>query len=111
MLALTDTKPFFSIAKMSALGLEVRNARRRLRFTLTYTASKCGISPATLSLIERGLQTPSPHQIVKMATVLRSDADQWCGLIGKITPEAEKWFAQIAAEDPHLFRTLSHRRN
>jgi len=73
---------------------------------LRAAAAKADISPALLSLIERDLHVPPKEVLVRLAGVLEGDADQWCGLIGTITPDTEAALARKAVENPDFFRTM-----
>lgn len=109
-LPLTTTEHLFKIVEMSEpsepLGYAIREARRRLRITLVDTAKTAGVSTGLLSLIEQGKHVPPRPVIARLAHVLDGDADEWCALIGRITPEAESWFAKLASEKPELYRNM-----
>ena len=88
------------------LGQAIRGARRALGKTLRSTAAEAKISAALLSLVERDKHTPSREVIVAIAKKLGGDPDHWCGLAGKITPDAEGVLANLAKEKPEFFRFL-----
>ncbi len=79
---------------------------RELRKTLRGTAAEAKISPSLLSLVVQDKHVPSRKVIVALATTLNSDRDHWCGLAGRISPEAEATLAKIASEQPEFFRNL-----
>ena len=91
---------------MDSLGTRIVGKRREKCDTLRHVAAEAGISPALLSLIERDRHKPSPQIIVRLATVLGGDADEWCGLLGKMTPDTESELARIASKDPVFFRSM-----
>jgi hypothetical protein len=62
-----------------------------------------------LSLTEQDKHIPPKALIVRLAEVLNGDPDQWCGLIGKVTPEAEASLARTAKNDPMFFRSMLKR--
>src|SRR5689334_1473576 len=53
------------------IGDRVRHARRELGWTQGVLADYCGITASYLSEIERGVRTPSPDRLLKLATALR----------------------------------------
>jgi transcriptional regulator with XRE-family HTH domain len=69
-----------------------------------------GVSPALLSLTEQDKHVPPKELIVKLAQLLGGDADQWCGMAGKITPKAEAHLAKMAKDDPMFFRSMINRK-
>ena len=80
--------------------------------TLCAVAKKVDVSAALLSMIENNNHQPKRKLIVELAEVLDGDADYWCSLAGRVTPESEKTFAELAREDPdayRYFRTLAGR--
>jgi len=91
---------------MSELGQAIVAARQRCHKTLRSTARETGASPSLLSLIERGKHVPPPDLVIRLAQALGADPDQWCGLAGRISVEAESTFARLAAEKPEYFRFL-----
>ena len=84
-------------------------ARKKMHKTLRQTAREVGVSPALLSLIENGLHRPSKELVVNLAVALDGDGDLWCGLLGEITPDAEKRLSSIARDDPAFFRSMVNR--
>lgn len=98
-----------TIQNMVTLGTEILAARKKKRITLRFLANSLKVSPSLLSLIEHDKQKPSKELVVKLASVLESDPDEWCGLAGMITPEAESHFANLAREDPMFFRNMVKR--
>jgi transcriptional regulator with XRE-family HTH domain len=91
---------------MKSLGTVIHEARKQHGKTLQVVSGKVGVSVALLSLTEQDNYVPKPDVIVKLAELLGGDADQWCGLAGKLTPKAEKFFAMIARDDPAAYRLL-----
>ena len=94
---------------MESLAQHIVAARLENRKTLRGLAGEVGVSPTLLSFIEHGRQQPSKELVVKLATLLGADPDEWCGLLGKITPQAEKSLARLAREDPAFFRNMVNR--
>ena len=88
------------------LGQHIVVRRKAMGFTLRSLAKKLDVSASLLSMIEQGKHVPSPSLIVKLAEIMGADADEWCALAGKITPEAEGALADLAREDPEGFRFL-----
>jgi len=95
---------------MGTLGQAVYEARKRLRRTLHVLSGEIGVSPALLSLIEQDKHVPPNELIVKLAAALGGDADQWCGLAGKLTPDAQSKLAALAKDDPIFFRSMIKRK-
>lgn len=96
----------------TSLGQHVVAHRRAKRMTLCAVAEKLNVSAALLSMIERKNHKPKTELIVRLAKVLDGDEDFWCSLAGRVTPAAEKTFAELAREDPETyryFRTLAGR--
>ena len=62
------------MANMAAFGMEV--ARRRGRRGLRETAAEIGVSPSTLSRIERGM-APDLQSLTKVCAGLRLDPDPY----------------------------------
>jgi len=91
------------------LGTAIRAARNRQEITLRAFAGKMQISASLLSLIEQDEHVPPKELIVRIAMALGENADFWCGLAGKVTPEVEKSLARMARRDPQFFRTVLHR--
>jgi len=91
---------------MSELSLAIVAARKGANVSLRATAVAVDISPALLSLIEQGKHVPPREVVIRLALHLRADPDQWCGLAGRISDEAESSFARLAAEKPEYFRFL-----
>ena len=96
---------------MESLGQIIHAARKSKRFTLQQLGQQIDASAGLLSLIEQDKHIPPNNVIVKLAELLGGDANQWCGMAGKVTPNAEKAFAKIAREDPVFFRTMLKPRN
>ena len=86
------------------LGQLVVAARRSRRKTLRSLAREVDISAALLSLIERDKHRPPSRVITRLAGALGGDADQWCGLAGRIAPDIEANLAGLAKEDPESYR-------
>ena len=96
----------------TSLGGHIVAKRRAKHMTLCVLAEKLEVSAALLSMIERRNHIPKSELIVRLAKVLDGDADYWCSLAGRVTPAAEKTFAELAREDPEtyrFFRTLAGR--
>jgi len=97
--------------KMSAtLGKTIYDARKMRRKTLHVLSEEIGVSPGLLSIIEQDKHIPPTELIVRLAGALGGDADQWCSLIGKVTPKAEAAFSKIAKDDPMFFRSMLKKR-
>ncbi len=58
------------------LGLNIRAERNRKNLTQFQLAELVGISESTISLIERGLQTPSIFLVYNIAKVLFIDINE-----------------------------------
>lgn len=54
-------------------GRIVRDKRERLRYTIAYTAERCGLSERGLTLIEMGDTDPKLSSILRIADVLDID--------------------------------------
>lgn len=91
---------------MESLGQIVHKARKAQKKTLHKLSAEADVSPGLLSLIEQDKHTPPKELIVRLAQVLKGDADQWCGLVGKITPNAEATLAEVAKTQPIFFRKM-----
>lgn len=89
-----------------SLGRVIVDARKSKRYTLRGLAKRVGISPALLSLIERSEHRPKREVLAKLAAQLDGDVDQWAGLMGRITIDAEQAFATLAKEKPEIFRMM-----
>jgi transcriptional regulator with XRE-family HTH domain len=73
---------------MNNFGETVRNLRVAQDLGLRETASKVGISPAYLSRIERGKESPPRPEIIKeLAKVLAADPDVLFRLSASTDPE------------------------
>jgi transcriptional regulator with XRE-family HTH domain len=94
---------------MQSLGRTIYEARRAQKKTLHAVSQQVGVSPALLSLTEQDKHVPPMALIVLLAEVLKGDADRWCGLAGKMTPDAEATFARIAKDNPIFFRSMLKR--
>lgn len=90
-------------------GEVVRAARKNRGATLRAFAAELTISSSLLSLIEQDAHIPPKELIVRMATALEEDADVWCGMVGKLTPSAERSLARLARKDPKFFRGMLER--
>jgi transcriptional regulator with XRE-family HTH domain len=91
---------------MESLGRTIHDARKAQKKTLHVVSEQVGVSPGLLSLIEQNKHIPPKELIVTLAEVLNGDANGWCALIGKITPDAEAAFAQVAKDRPIFFRKM-----
>jgi HTH-type transcriptional regulator, competence development regulator len=73
---LQNTKQPVYKSAMRKFGETIRNLRLAQELGLRETASKIGISPAYLSRIERGKESPPRPEIIKdLAKVLAADPD------------------------------------
>ena len=88
------------------LGATIHVARKRAKRTLHSLSEEVGISAGLLSLIEQDKHVPPKDRIVSLARALGADPDKWCGLVGKVTPDAEARLAKIASDDPIFFRSM-----
>jgi transcriptional regulator with XRE-family HTH domain len=95
---------------MATLGQTIHEARRAQKKTLHNVSEQVGVSPALLSLTEQDKHIPPKALIVRLAEVLKGDADQWCGLAGKVTPNAEATLAEVAKDNPIFFRSMLKRK-
>ena len=62
--------------KNKILGLNIKAERNRKNLTQFQLAELVGISESTISLIERGLQTPSIFLVYNIAKVLLIDINE-----------------------------------
>ena len=62
--------------KNKILGLNIKAERNRKNLTQFQLAELVGISESTISLIERGLQTPSIFLVYNIAKVLMIDINE-----------------------------------
>lgn len=89
---------------MSKFGETLRELRLAQEFGLRETAVKAGISPAYLSRIERGKESPPrPEVIKKLAKVLAADPDVLFRLSSSTDPEIAE-FLHDAPEAMFLLR-------
>lgn len=88
------------------LGTTIHTARKKAKRTLHSLSDEVEISAGLLSLIEQDKHVPPKERIVRLAQVLGADPDKWCGLAGKVTPNAEARLARIASDDPIFFRSM-----
>ena len=95
---------------MLSLGRTISEARKKHRKTLHVLSEEVGVSAGLLSLTEQDKHVPPKELIVKLAAALGGDADRWCGLAGKVTPYVEAKLAEIAKDDPILFRSMIARK-
>ena len=58
------------------IGLNIKAERTRKGYTQFELAEKCGISESSLSLVERGIQTPSVFVVYDIATILEIDINE-----------------------------------
>lgn len=56
--------------------LKLRLLRRSLGFSIHELSARTGITAPQISLLERGLAAPSPHEMRRLAAVLASDTDR-----------------------------------
>ena len=88
------------------LGQDIARRRKEMGLTLRSAASDLGVSASLLSMIEQGKHIPSRETIVGLAKLLEADADLWCAVAGRITPDAEAALAKVARQNPEGYRFL-----
>ncbi len=87
---------------------ELREARRRTdpTFSLRQFAQRVGISATFLSKVERGeFDPPSAENIIKMAELLGTDADELLALAGRVDPELDEIIRQRPKAMAEFLRT------
>lgn len=62
--------------KNKILGSNIKAERNRKGYTQFQLAEKIGVSEGTISLIERGLQTPSAFLVLDIAKTLEIDINE-----------------------------------
>ncbi len=93
-------------------GKRVRDLREaRLKtdpaFTLRQFATAVGISATFLSKVERGeFDPPAADKIMKMAELLKVDADELLALAGRVDPELNAIIRENPTVLPDLLRTM-----
>src|SRR5688572_31392425 len=60
---------------MKRLGYSIRLLRQARELTAAQLAARAGVSPAYLSLIERGVRLPPAHTLAKLAGALRVEVE------------------------------------
>lgn len=60
----------------TSLGLNIKAERNRKNLSQALLAEKIDVSESTISLIERGLQTPSVFLVYDIANVLKIDINE-----------------------------------
>ena len=55
--------------------LKLRLLRRSMGLSIHELSARTGITAPQISLLERGLAAPSPHEMRRLATVLASDTE------------------------------------
>lgn len=86
--ALQNTKHQSKIYHMINFGETIRDLRVAQNLGLRETASKIGISPAYLSRIERGKESPPRPEVIKeLAKVLAADPDVLFRLSSSTDPD------------------------
>ena len=95
-------------SSQSIFGSQIRNMRERRAsrgssYSLRQVATRCGVTPAYLSRVERGeVAPPGEETLVKLANELGEDSDVLLALAGKISSDLK---AAILAR-PKLFADL-----
>lgn len=87
---------------------ELREAKRRTdpTFSLRQFAQRVGISATFLSKVERGeFDPPSAENIIKMAELLGTDADELLALAGRVDPELDEIIRQTPKAMAEFLRT------
>lgn len=88
---------------MKQFGETIRELRLAQELGLRETALKIGISPAYLSRIERGKESPPRPEIIKgLAKVLAADPDVLFRLSSSTDPEV----AELLIDQPELITLL-----
>ncbi|OQC13492.1 MAG: Helix-turn-helix domain protein [Lentisphaerae bacterium ADurb.Bin082] len=87
---------------------ELREAKRQTdpTFSLRQFAQRVGISATFLSKVERGeFDPPSAENIIKMAELLGTDADELLALAGRVDPELDEIIRQRPKAMAEFLRT------
>ena len=61
------------------LGDRIRQKRKQLNISQEQLSELCGLSPAYIGLIERGVKKPSVSTLIKIANALKVNADYLIG--------------------------------
>lgn len=93
----------------ATFGARVRTVRLGKRITLRELAKRLGISPAFQTQIEKDQSVPTSELIERIAKELELDANELCGLAGKLTPDAQRTLSRLARRDPKIFRSMIER--
>ena len=98
-----NINPSQSIFGSQIRSLRERRASRGSSYSLRQVATRCGVTPAYLSRVERGeVAPPGEETLVKLANELGEDSDVLLALAGKISSDLK---AAILAR-PKLFADL-----
>jgi|GEM_PF-306471 len=85
---LQNTKQWAILPSMRSFGETIRDLRAAQDLGLRETATKVGISPAYLSRIERGKESPPRPEVIKeLARLLAADPDVLFRLSSSTDPE------------------------
>jgi transcriptional regulator with XRE-family HTH domain len=86
-------------------GRRVRRRRQELDIGLRELARRVGLSPAYLSMVERGeLPPPAEEKVVSLARELKFDADALLASAGRVADEVSELVRAHADELPELIR-------
>jgi transcriptional regulator with XRE-family HTH domain len=94
----------------SALGMMVKEARKRRKWTLTELSERCGISPSALSKIERNRLSPTYSNIVRLARGLDISTSELFGGGGEIGA-AESRFSIMHVDEGDIVDTSNYVHN
>lgn len=104
----TTLNTLIYLYQMKDFGATIRELRTAQDLGLRETAGKIGISPAYLSRIERGKETPPRPEIIKnLAKILAADPDVLFRLSSSTDPELTDYL-QTNPEVNTLVRFLQH---
>ena len=82
---------------MTEIGKIIREQRKRIPLSLSQLADMSGVSVTHLSRIEKGLRSPSPRTLQRIAEPLDFDLNELLILAGhlspkpSILPEGQQW--------------------
>jgi transcriptional regulator with XRE-family HTH domain len=68
-------------------GKIIHQKRRRKNLTLQQISKYCGVSLNFISLVERGVRTPSDEIILKLSEILGIESEDLFVVLGKIHPQ------------------------
>ncbi|MFO1091314.1 MAG: helix-turn-helix transcriptional regulator [Hyphomicrobiales bacterium] len=92
-------------ATFAEFGRRVRRRREDLDIGLRELARRVALSPAYLSMVERGeLPPPAEEKVVALARELKFDADELLASAGRVSDKVAELVRTHADELPELIR-------